>query len=141
MDPANTNLLNSLGETYAQMNKPRKAKPYLEAGLRIDSRHYMALPNLGVASLTIAEDEKAIAYFEQTLTVQRHKPGISQTNDLLLQLTRLYCRTGRYKKTVALLGKKDIFAESGADFPVRFAILRYLGEAYIGNREKQKKLS
>ena len=38
MDPANTNLLNSLGEAYAQMNKPRKARPFFETVLSIGSQ-------------------------------------------------------------------------------------------------------
>jgi tetratricopeptide (TPR) repeat protein len=132
MEPANTNLLNSLGETYAQMNKPRKAQPFFEAVLCIDPIHYMALFNLGVANLIIGEDDKAIAYFEKALAVYQSKPETNQINDLLLQLSKLYCRTGKYKKAVSLLEKEKIFAEPGAKIPARYAFLRYLGEAYMG---------
>ncbi len=132
MDPANTNLLNSLGEALAQMNRSRKARPFFEAALRNDPKHYMALYNLGVLSLTVAEDEKAIAYFEQALTVYRRRPETNQINDLLLQLGKLYCRTGRFKKAVSLLEKEKIMDEANAIIPGRFALLRYLGEAYMG---------
>ncbi len=132
MDPENLNLLNSLGETYAQMNKPRKAKPYFEAVLQNDSGHYMALFNLGMTCSSIGEDEKAIPYFEKALAVyRRSKPEKYQPNDLLLQLSKLYCRTGRYKKAVTLLEKEKITAQSGQDFPARYVLLRFLGEAYL----------
>lgn len=133
MDPANTNLLNSLGEAYAQMKKPGKARPLFEAVLHIDPVHYMALYNLGVTSLAIAEDEKAIAYFEQALAVCRHKPEANQKNELLLQLGKLYCRTGRYGKAVVLLENEKLTDEAGSiTMPIRNALLRYLGEAYLG---------
>ncbi len=132
LDPANTNLLNSLGEAYAQMKKPRKAKPFFETVLHADPKHYMALYNLGVTSLTIAENEKAIAYFEQALAVYRHKPQANQINDLLLQLGKLYCRTGRYNKAVVLLEKNKVMDEMSPIIPGRYALLCYLGEAYMG---------
>ena len=133
LDPENTNLLNSLGEAYAQMEKPRKAKPFFEAVLHADPKHYMALYNLGVISLTIAEDEKAIAYFEQALEVHRRKPQNNQTNDLLLQLGKLYCRTGKYKNAIVLLEKEKVLEKTSPIIPGRYVLLRYLGEAYAGS--------
>jgi tetratricopeptide (TPR) repeat protein len=132
MDSANTNLLNSLGEAYAQMNKPRKAQPFFEAVLGTDSKHYMALFNLGVTSLILADNEKAIKYFERALTVIRRKPKADHRNDLLLQLGKLYCRTGRYAKAVTLLKREKILDEASSITPGRYALLRYLGEAYMG---------
>ena len=132
MDPANTNLLNSLGEAFAQMNKPRKARPFFEAVLRTDPKHYMSLFNLGVTCLATAEEGKATAYFEQALAVSKHKPGTNQKNDLILQLARLYCRTGKYNKAVALLEKQKIKADVETLSLGRNALLRYLGEAYMG---------
>jgi tetratricopeptide (TPR) repeat protein len=131
LDPANTNLLNSLGEAFAQMNKPGKAIPFFEAVLEIQPHHFMALFNLGVTSLSLAEDETAIAYFEKALAVSRKNPAVNRTHDLLLQLVKLYCRTGGYKKTVALLEKEKIQSEAGGITPDRCAFLRYLGEAYM----------
>jgi tetratricopeptide (TPR) repeat protein len=132
MDSANTNLLNSLGEAYAQMSKPRKAQPFFEAALRADSKHYMALFNLGVTSLIMADIEKAITYFERALTAIKRKPKADHRNDLLLQLGKLYCRTGRFAKAVALLKREKILDEVSSITPGRYALLRYLGEAYMG---------
>jgi len=127
----------------AQMKKPSKARLFFEAALNVDPTHYMALYNLGVASLTITEDEKAIAYFEKALAVYRRKPEVNQLYDLLLQLGKLYCRTGRYKKAVTLLEKEKIMDKEGSTMSGRNALLRYLGEAYMGsgrNKEAVKVL-
>lgn len=132
MEPLNTNLLNSLGEAYAQMNKPKKAGPFFESVLKADPKHYMALYNLGVTSLIIGKDDKAIGYFEQALKISRRCPDANQVNDLLLQLGKLYCRTGRYKKAVSLLEKQEVIDTSGSIIPGRNILLRYLGEAYLG---------
>lgn len=138
LEPANTNLLNSLGEAYARMNKPRQARPYFEKLLEIDSRNYMGLFNLGITYLTTGEDEKAIGCFEKTLQVSRRKSEPSQLNDLLLQLSKLYCRTERFKKAVALLEKEKIHSGEGGATPGRNALLRYLGEAYLGTGKNKE---
>jgi tetratricopeptide (TPR) repeat protein len=132
MDPTNINLLNSLGESYAQMNKSKRAKPFFESVLRIDPKHYMALFNLGITSLSIDENEKAIECFEQALAVSRRKPDVNQKNELLLQLGRLYCISGKYKKAVNLLEREKLIDEASTSTPSRNAMLRYLGEAYKG---------
>ena len=132
LDPANTNLLNSLGEAYAQMNKPSKAKPFFENVLGADPKHYMALFNLGVICLTRAEYESAIVYFEKALAVSKRQPEINQRNDLLLQLAKLYCQTGRYKKAVVLLEREKLMTEADSLTSGRNDLLRFLGEAYMG---------
>jgi tetratricopeptide (TPR) repeat protein len=138
IEPTNTNLLNSLGEAYARMNKPLKARPFFEKILHSDPKHYMGLFNLGITYLTTGEDEQAIIYFEKTLSVLRRKRNVTQPNDLLLQLSKLYCRTGRYNKAVALLEKEKIMSEETSKAPGRDALLRYLGEAYCGNGKNDK---
>ncbi len=131
IEPSNSNLLNSLGEAYARMNKPRKARPFFKKILRSDPKHYMGLFNLGITYLITGEDEQAIRYFEKTLSVSKRERETGQPNDLLLQLSKLYCRVGRYNKTVALLEKEKIMAEENSKAPGRDALLRYLGEAYF----------
>jgi tetratricopeptide (TPR) repeat protein len=132
IEPTNTNLLNSLGEAYARMNKSRLARPFFEKILRSNPKHYMGLFNLGITYLTTGEDEQAIKYFEKTLSVLRGKREISQPNDLLLQLSKLYCRNGRYNKVITLLEKENVMNEESSSIPGRDALLRYLGEAYWG---------
>ncbi|MBW2466169.1 MAG: tetratricopeptide repeat protein [Deltaproteobacteria bacterium] len=131
LEPANTNLLNSLGEAYARMNKPKKAREYFEKLLVTDPKHYMGLFNLGITYLTTGEDEEAIKYFEKTLSVSRRKRQAIQINDLLLQLSKLYCRTGRYDKVINLLAKEKLLSESSRKVQGREVLLRYLGEAYL----------
>jgi tetratricopeptide (TPR) repeat protein len=120
------------------MNKSRLARPFFEKILRsnpkhyTNPKHYMGLFNLGITYLTTGEDEQAIKYFEKTLSVLRGKREISQPNDLLLQLSKLYCRTGRYNKVITLLEKEKVMNEESSSTPGRDALLRYLGEAYWG---------
>ncbi len=138
IDPGNTNLLNSLGEAYARMNAPRKARPFFEKILDSEPDHYMGLFNIGITYLTTGEDEKAIEYFEKTLAVSRRKREENQWNDLLLQLCRLYCRTGKYSKVITLLKKEKIMAEGKIEIPAQNRLLRYLGEAYSVKRKNNE---
>ena len=138
IDGANMNLLNSLGETYARMNKPRKARSYFEKILHLDPKHFMALFNTGITYLTMGDDEEAIKYFEKTLSISRRRLEENQLNDLLLQLSKLYCRTGRYKKTVGLLEKEKISEDKSDEALGRSVLLRYLGEAYAGIKKNNK---
>jgi len=132
IEPTNANLLNSIGETYARMNKPQKARPFFEKILHSEAKHYMGLFNLGITCLAAGEEEQAIEYFERILATSKRKSEINQTDDLLLQLSKLYCRTGRYNKVITLLKKEKIIDSGGSRTPGRNALLRYLGEAYWG---------
>jgi len=136
IDDTNINLLNSLGETYARMNKAKKARPFFEKILQLDQKHFMALFNIGITYLTTGDDEEAIKYFEKTLSVSRLRLEENQLNDLLLQLSKLYCRTGRYKKAVTLLEKENIPADR--EGWGQSVLLRYLGEAYAGIKKNSK---
>jgi tetratricopeptide (TPR) repeat protein len=138
IDPTNTNLLNSLGESYALMNKPRSARPFFEKILQEDPKHYMGLFNLGVTCLTSGEDEQAIKCFEKVLSVSRRKRGVILPDELLLQLSKLYCRTGRYNKAITLLENEKISDEVNSKTPGRAVLLRYLGEAYLSKGKKNK---
>jgi tetratricopeptide (TPR) repeat protein len=132
LDPSDTNLLNSLGETYAQMNKPKMAKPFFEKVLESDPRHYMALFNLGVANLAIGENELSVKCFEKALAVAKRKPQINNRNDLLLQLGKLYCQAGKFRKAVNLFESSSLAKQ---EVPKGLAVgtaYRYLAEAYKG---------
>ena len=138
IDPFNTNLLNSLGEAYARMNLPRKARPFFEKILESEPHHYMGLFNLGITYLTTGEDEQAIKYFEKTLAVSRRKLKQNQRNDLLLQLSKLYCRSGRYSKVIILLKKEKIMTGEISKINGHGPLLRYLGEAYSVKRKNDE---
>jgi len=138
LEPKNANLLNSLGEAYAQMNKTKKSRSFFEAIIQSDSKHYMALFNLGITYLSPGDNERAIEYFEKALAVSKLTAETNQRNDLLLQLGKLYCRTGRYKKAIKLIEKEKVTGKAGSMTPGRNALLRYLGEAYMGTGSNKK---
>lgn len=114
IEPGNINLLNSLGETYAQMNRHKQARYYFSEVLRIDPNHYMALFNSGVTAVVLGEDEPAIVFFEKALAVdsagksgvQKGPQRVHDKQDelgLLFQLGRLYCRKKKFFKAIPLL--------------------------------------
>jgi tetratricopeptide (TPR) repeat protein len=154
LEPDNVNLLNSLGEAYAQMNRHKEAKYYFNEVLKADGRNYMALFNLGVVYSRLKEDDKAIDSFEKALAVSAdlQEDEVSRRNrydlsrDLLLPLGKLYCRTGRFEEAITLLADCT-GEENGGDSEFRKkyvnhgGVLRYLGKAYKGqqmNREAMR---
>ncbi len=133
MDPANVNLLNSLGVTYAQMNRHRVAIPFFEKALAVDAKNYMALFNLGFAYLRSRRPAEAISSFEQAVAVD------DQHVDLLLQLGKMYCRTGRYREAIDLLRRCE---SAGSDEERRNAdygaVHRYLGQALMAEGDHKQ---
>ena len=141
LEPSNTNLLNSLGEAFAQMNKTKKSRSFFEAVIQSDPKHFMALFNLGITYLTTVKYERAIAYFEKALAVSIYAAETNHRNDLILQLGKLYCRTGRYKKAVRLLEKEKVADKAKNMIPWGKTLLRYLGEAYMGTGNNKKAIT
>ncbi|MEA3547476.1 MAG: tetratricopeptide repeat protein, partial [Thermodesulfobacteriota bacterium] len=130
IDSENVNLLNSLGVTYAQMNRYHLAIPLFEKVLALDSGDFMALFNLGFALLARGE-KAALGRFEEALAIDGRSFG------LLLQLGKMYCRAGRYEEAIDVLLKGKEIAAAETDFNPGL-VYRYLGQAYAGlgrNRE------
>lgn len=157
LDPNNINLMNSLGEAYAQMNRHKMAIQYFEKVLTVDPRNYMALFNLGVCQATLGENERAVDYFEKALTIIANNSGnderskvlwCDEYSELLLHLGRLYCKAGRYDETIALLsdcpsinngaGNAETIEKSSIR---RGGAFRYLGKAYKGVGKNQKSIT
>ena len=97
LDPANVNLLNSLGVALAQLKQTRAAIAAFNKALVIEPQNFMALVNLGFAHLAGGRDGEAVHCFERALAVN------GRSFDLLLQLGRLYCRHQRYAEAAELL--------------------------------------
>ncbi len=149
LDPANTNLLNSLGVIYAQIERYKKAIPLFERILAIKSDDFMAMYNLGFAYLRGGNPKQAQTYFEQAVSLNEN------SFDLLLQLGQIYCAERQYKKAVNILNKaqkavsspktaKDIqpweHCEPWQDSCQNLGhelIYRYLGEAYKGIKKNR----
>jgi len=157
LDPNNINLMNSLGEAYAQMNRHKIAIQYFEKVLTVDSRNYMALFNLGVCRVTLGENDRAVDYFEKALTTIANHSGnderskilwCDEYSELLLHLGRLYCRTGRYDETIALLSGCPSINNGAENAETierssirRGGAFRYLGKAYKGVGKKQEAIT
>lgn len=146
LDPDNTNLMNSLGEAYAQMNLHKKAVHFFRKVLRLDSGNYMALFNLGVTYLVMKDEKKATGCFEKALAIRRKGlPASGQYSadeskadyDLFFQLGRLYFEAGRYEEALGLLtdcvaisDRLDRADRANGKRVRRGGAYRYLGAAY-----------
>lgn len=133
LDPANVNLLNSLGVAYTQLMRPRMALQCFEAALRHEQGNFMALFNLGFLHLHRQETAKALDCFERALASNNHH------FDLLLQLGKLYCRQKRFAEAAKLLERcvtdGNLEERRNGD---RAAAWRLLGEARAGLGENKK---
>lgn len=124
--PDNPNLHNSLGVSFAQMNLYKKAIPLFQQVLDLSPADFMALFNLGFAWLACRQEEKALQYLERALAVD------DTSFDLLLQLGKLYCKTGRYGEAVRVLSRGERIGPVGSRDVSHGAVHRYLGEAHMG---------
>ncbi len=134
IDSENVNLLNSLGVSYAQMNRYHLAIPLFEKVLAIDGCDFMALFNLGFALLARGETETALNRFEEALAVDGKSFG------LLLQLGKMYCLAGRYEEAIDVLLKGREIAAAETDFNPGL-VYRYLGQAYEGLGQNQEAMA
>ncbi|MBU0730667.1 MAG: tetratricopeptide repeat protein [Proteobacteria bacterium] len=136
VDPDNVNLLNSMGVTWAQMNRYRDAIPYFEKALGKDNDDFMALFNMGLALLALNRNDAVIPYFERAYKVDPHN------FDLILQLGRLYCQSKRYDEAVMVLKQGEGKGNTGSGRDVgRGALHRYLGEAYMASGKNKKAMA
>ncbi|MEA2084568.1 MAG: tetratricopeptide repeat protein [Thermodesulfobacteriota bacterium] len=135
LDSANVNLLNSLGVSYAHMDRYRDAIPCFENALKIDGSDFMALFNLGLAYLTHHENDEAIGYFELAMSID------DGSADLMLLLGWLYCRTGRYDDAVRLLKRVEEAGRGGEGDMGHGAVHCYLGEAYMALGRNRKAIA
>ncbi|WP_457577212.1 tetratricopeptide repeat protein [Desulfomarina sp.] len=114
-DAENVNLYNSLGVTYALMNRHKQAEECFKKGLELDADNFMALYNLGLGELEKGRREEAITFFRQALGC-----GIDETldqsvrEDLCIQIGVLSSETGNYQEGLDfLLPLYESFSGSG----------------------------
>ena len=107
--PTNTNLLNSLGVIYAQIDRYDKAMPLFRQAVEYDRRNFMALYNLGLAFVQQGDPMAARHYFEKALAVE---DGFFE---LLLQLGQLYLADGHYKKALTALSRAERLVRESAE--------------------------
>jgi tetratricopeptide (TPR) repeat protein len=130
--PGETNLLNSLGVALMEMNRYHRAIASFNEVLQKDPDNHMALVNLGYAYQLQNKDIFALEHFEKAFAVQYHS-GIAGT-ELLLQLSRLYCRLGRYKEALSVISRWGQVEDRDREF----MLYRLLGIAYAETGQPAK---
>jgi len=97
LDPANVNILNSLGVASIQLNRLRAARDCFVKALAVEPGNFMALFNLGFICLENRQITDALALWEKALDRDDEQTA------LLQQLGVLYYRQGRYTEARKLL--------------------------------------
>jgi Flp pilus assembly protein TadD len=137
-DPHDVNLLNSLGVTYALLNKNTFARRTFENVLEVDRQNYMALYNLGIGAQLRGDLLAALEFFLNAHEYcDNSEEGRSLRHDLKVQLGQLYCQTGNYKKSLEYL---EEWRQTATERQ-QGRILRYLGEAYLENGEPREAMT
>jgi tetratricopeptide (TPR) repeat protein len=137
-DPGDVNLLNSLGVTYALLNKNAFAHRTFESVLEVDDSNYMALYNLGIGAQLRGELVAALEFFLKAHEYcDNSEEGRSLCHDLKVQLGQLYCQTGNYHKSLEYLDEW----RKAATVRQQGRILRYLGEAYLESGEPREAMT
>lgn len=136
LDPANVNILNSMGVASSQLNRLRAARDFFVRALALEPENFMALFNLGFICLEGGEADKAISLWERALTVEK------DNQDLLQQLGVLYCRKKRHgeardllERCARLIGRKP---ERGGE---PLVVARWLGRACEALGDKAKAIA
>lgn len=136
-EAANVNLLNSLGVTYAMLDRHSLARESFKKVLAVEPNNFMALYNLGLGEVRRGDYPASLKCFEQALAAYREEDGAEVGRDLQLQLAKLYCRLTMFDKAHALLTE---WFDACAGTQQSGAALRYLGEAChgLGRRAEAK---
>jgi len=130
--PGEKNLLNSLGVALMEMNRYHAAIASFNEVLLKDPDNHMALVNLGYAYQLQGNEVAALDFFEKAFAVQYHA-GIDGT-DVYVQLSRLYCRAGRYKKALPVLSRWRQAKEGDGEFMLH----RLFGTVYAETGKAKK---
>lgn len=137
--PNDVNLLNSLGVSYAMMNRHRMAGDCFTKALSLKGNDFMAWYNMGLGYTSQNNIPKAIQAFEQALLcqVEEEHDAINARKDLPLHLGKLYFLSRDYQNVVKTLLP---LAGRHSKTPLPGSVLRYFGEAcyHIGNTQEAK---
>ncbi len=134
ISPDDINLLNSLGVSYAMINRQTLAKNCFLQALAIDSKNFMAWYNLGLGRELQNDLPGALLAFEHAWAcpLENDQDTALVRRELPLQLARLYCQTEHHQKSLDLLLPWHAVKpkESEADLANRSFCL--LGESLFG---------
>ena len=134
-DPDNVNLLNSLGVTYAMLDRHSFARESFRKVLAVEPDNFMALYNLGLDEVRRGDLHGSLQHFERALEVCCEDDGLEIRKDLQLQLGKLYCRLGMFDRAYPLLME---WHDAATGLQPSGPALRYLGEACYGLGRKEE---
>jgi len=132
--PEDVNLLNSLGVTYALLNKNSLAKSTFERVLAIDADNHMALYNLGIGAELRGELQAGVEHLEHAHRSCIVGDDVEFRREIEMQLGKLYCLAGRYRESLRYL--ESWWQKAGER--QRERMLKYLGEANFGAGKPKK---
>ncbi|MFZ5775891.1 MAG: tetratricopeptide repeat-containing diguanylate cyclase [Thermodesulfobacteriota bacterium] len=136
LDPANVNILNSMGVAYVQLNQPRQARACFEKALSVEPDNFMALFNLGFIRLDDGDRDATRSLWEGALEVE------PDHHALLRHLGILYCRSGEYQRAREVLGHCDRLAAASAEEGIEpVMVARWLGRAHEGLSENRQAIA
>ncbi|MBU0663379.1 MAG: tetratricopeptide repeat protein [Proteobacteria bacterium] len=132
IQPNDVNLLNSLGVSYAMMNRHSMANDCFIKALTVKNDDFMSWYNLGLGRELQGNIAGAVESFEHAVKyhIEDEPDTANVRKELPLQLGKLYCQTGRYQETLDILlpwyynTEKNDLGSGRA--------LRYLGESCHG---------
>ncbi len=99
MDPANVNVINSLGVCYGVLGAYEKAIKLFQAAVGHDAQEYMAMYNISLACMMMGDPEGALPHCLQAATIA---PDVFE---IRFQAGRLYVELGNPKKALPHLEK------------------------------------
>jgi len=125
------NLLNSLGVSYAMLNRHHGAIDCFLKALTIKRDDFISCYNLGLERKLQGDIAGAVQSFEHALQCQgEDEQGTENARkELPLQLGKLYCLTGRYQETLDILLP---WYNSEISNPGSGRAFRYIGESFHG---------
>jgi len=135
-DEGNVNLYNSLGVTFAMMNKISAAMVCFEKALEIDENSFMALFNIGLGQLNHNKKKEAIVYFKRALD-SVFEDGLDPMlkNDLKRQVGILSSETGDYQLALDYLFP---WYESCDSKRQAECVIFNIGRSYYGLHQNRK---
>lgn len=132
-DPANVNLLNSLGVAYADMDKHRDAQRCFAKVLEIESDNFMALYNAGLEAELTGMPAEALDYFARAHAITQADEEIEA--DLTYHLGRLLCMEGKHQEAIEILLP---WYQNNPESRIRERALPYLGQSFYGLQKYAK---
>jgi tetratricopeptide (TPR) repeat protein len=129
MNPANANLLNSLGVCLAKRNKLRKARAAFAAAVRSDPQESFALYNLGVIQSIHQNQDRALEHLKEAYALNR------ETFEIPFQIGKILCDQGRYDQAASYI--EAALRKRGADS----AAHRLLGDCLVATGNQARALS